>query len=371
MTTISCSKKKNDRRIPQLPVIKIESRTVKDSTRFPASVEAIKNIEIRPKVSGFIQETYVDEGAYVEQGDVLFELEVNPLEAEAQAASDAIGIARADRENAQVDVDKIVPLVKDGIISEVELEKAKARLRQADARLKESEGRYRSTRQRADYSSITSPVSGRVNALPYRLGSLVGPTDAVALTTVSKSDSVYVYFSMDEKEFLSFLESTKGKTIEEKISNYPPVTFELANGENYESRGSIQTTTGTIDEKTGSIAFRAIFPNPKNILINGYSGIIKIPKEYEDVLTVPAVSTYKEQTLTYVFQLKNKDTLYNTMIETDKRVGSVIIIASGLKTGDTILAKGLGKVRDSTKIKPMLIPIDSMLSDIKKVFRDE
>ena len=371
MTTISCSEKKNDRRIPQLPVIKIESRTVRDSTRFPASVEAIKNIEIRPKVSGFIQETYVDEGAYVEQGDVLFELEVNPLEAEAQAASDAIGIARADRENAQVDVDKIVPLVKDGIISEVELEKAKARLRQADARLKESEGRYRSTRQRADYSSITSPVSGRVNALPYRLGSLVGPTDAVALTTVSKSDSVYVYFSMDEKEFVSFLESTKGKTIEEKISNYPPVTFELANGENYESRGSIQTTTGTIDEKTGSIAFRAIFPNPKNILINGYSGIIKIPKEYEDVLTVPAVSTYKEQTLTYVFQLKNKDTLYNTMIETDKRVGSVIIIASGLKTGDTILAKGLGKVRDSTKIKPMLIPIDSMLSDIKKVFRDE
>ncbi|PRP65964.1 efflux RND transporter periplasmic adaptor subunit [Nonlabens agnitus] len=367
----SCSEEQKEQRIPQLPVLKVEKRTVNDTTIFPANVEGVKNIEIRPKIQGFIEKIYVDEGAYVQKGDLLFELEAEPLQAEAQAARDAIGIARADRYNAQVDVDKLIPLVKDGIISDVELKKAQAGLEQANSRLKESENVYRSAQRMSNYKTIVSPVTGRINSLPYRLGSLVGPTDAMALTTVSQNDSVFVYFSMDEKDYVSFLKETKGTTLQEKIANFPEVVFELSNGNNYNQKGRIQTTTGTINSSTGSITFRAIFPNPDGVLLNGYSGLMKIPIAYNNVVVVPAESTYKQQTLTYLFKLANKDTIYNTLVDIEKRVGNVVIVNSGIKVGDTILAKGLGKVQDSSKIKPRLIALDSVLGNVKNTFRNE
>ncbi|SCY17083.1 membrane fusion protein, multidrug efflux system [Nonlabens sp. Hel1_33_55] len=367
----SCSDEKKEQRIPQLPVLKVEKRTVNDTTIFPANVEGVKNIEIRPKIEGFIERIYVDEGAYVQKGDLLFELEAEPLQADAQAARDAIGIARADRYDAQVDVDKLVPLVEEGIISEVELKKAQAGLAQANSRLKESENVYRSAQRTSDYKSIKSPVTGRINSLPYRLGSLVGPTNNLPLTTVSQNDSVFVYFSMDEKDYVAFLDETRGTSLQEKIANFPEVVFELSNGNNYKQKGRIQTTTGTINSSTGSITFRAIFPNPDGKLTDGYSGLLKIPIKYSDVVVVPAESTYKEQTLTYLFRVANQDTIYNTLVNIEKRVGNVIIVNSGIKVGDTILAKGLGKVQDSAKIKPKLIALDSVLGNVKKAFRNE
>ncbi|GAA5224773.1 efflux RND transporter periplasmic adaptor subunit [Membranihabitans marinus] len=355
--------------IPTYPVIEVPQRDISSKDEYPASLEGVENIEIRAKVDGYIQQIYVDEGTVVKRGQPLLKLETQTLTQNANAAESSIKVAEAQVNIAQVEVDKLKPLVDKGIISDVQLKTAEANLASAQSQLEQSKSNYKSVSENIRYTNIVSPVNGIVGALPYRKGSLVGRSEAMPLTTVSNISSVYAYFGMNEKDFLDFIESVPGDNVEEKIKSMPDINLTLANGKPYAHSGKIETVTGQIDPQTGTINFRAKFPNPENQLRTGSSGIISIPKHYTATLLVPERSTFENQGRKFVFVLGQNDSLYSTPIEYIDIVDGAVLVSQGLKKGDKILAKGVSKVRNGMVIKPEITKFEDLANTIDPIFK--
>lgn len=351
----SAQQAKMAQQAPTLPVVSIPTKTVTAFTTYPASIEGIVNSQVNAKISGYITDVLVDEGQKVRKGQTLFRLETQTLSQDAAAA-------RANVNAAQVEVDKLKPLVEKNIISNVQLETAKAKLQQAKSG-------YNSIAANIDYGNIKSPVDGYVGSINLRKGALVSPSSQVPMTTVSDISKVYAYFSMNEKEYLDFIQNAEGKDIEEKIKKLPKVQLLLANGSLYEEEGTIETINSQVNANTGSISFRAVFDNPSRILTNGNSGKIKVPKVYTDAIVVPQEATYEQQGSIYVYKVGEDGMATSTKIETTAEVGNLYVVASGLQKGDKIVAKGANKLRGNSKINPQEMPFDSIAKPIEKVFR--
>ena len=340
---------------PSFSVVKIPKKTVTGYTTYPASIEGIVNSEVRAKVSGYITEVLVDEGQKVRRGQTLFKLETQSLDQDAAAAE-------ANVNAAQVEVDKLKPLVEQKIISEVQLETAKAKLQQAKSG-------YSGIAANIGYANIKSPVDGFVGSINLRKGALVSPTNENPLTTVADISKVYAYFSMNETAYFDFIQNAEGKNTTEKIEKLPEVSLLLANGNEYEQKGKIDAINSQVNASTGSIQFRAIFENPTQLLTNGNSGNIKIPKTYTDALVVPITSTYEQQGSTYVYSVGDDSTAVSTRIAITTEVDNVYVIAEGLKEGDRIIGNGTGKIKGKTKVSPQEVPFDSIAKPIEKSFR--
>ena len=341
---------------PAFDVSVLQNKTITGYKTYPTTIEGIINSDVRAKVSGYIQKVLVDEGQKVKKGQPLFRLETQSLSQDAEAAKAAVNAAK-------VEVDKLVPLVEKGIVSKVQLETQKAKLLQAQST-------YNSIVANIDYATVRSQVDGIVGAIPFREGSLVSPANVTPLTTVSDITQVYAYFSMNESEYLDFLQTTEGKTLQDKVHNFPKVSLILANGETYPEQGKIQTTVGQINPNTGTVSFRAVFNNPNQLLTNGNSGEIKIPVVYKNATIIPQEATYEQQKQVMVFKLKESDTVSASMIKIKASVNNLYVVESGVAAGDKIVASGVGKLRDNMAITPQEIPFDSIIKPIKTVFKN-
>lgn len=337
------------------PVITVPSETVIAYTTYPTSLEGIVNSEVRAKTSGYITDVLVDAGQKVRKGQTLFRLETQSLSQDAAAA-------KANVNAAQVEVDKLKPLVDKNIISSVQLETAKAKLAQAQSG-------YNSIAANIGYATIKSPVDGFVGSINFREGALISPTSQIPLTTVADVEKIYAFFSLNEKDYLDFIEANEGNTLEEKIKNLPKVRLILANGSLYAQEGTIETINPQVNPSTGTVSFRAVFVNPNHILSSGYSGKIQLPKKYTDATVVPAMSTYERQGITYVYKVQGDTLATSSSINVLDRVDNLIIVKDGVKPGDKIVAKGVGKLRDQTPIIAKPVDFDSIAKGLDKVFK--
>jgi membrane fusion protein (multidrug efflux system) len=338
----SCGKK--DQQAPPamgpmpFPVQTIAKQDAVIFEEYTANLEGQQNVEIRPKVSGFIQKIYVDEGQTVRKGQVLFKLETQTLNQDAAAA-------RANVKAAQVEVDRLKPLVERNIISKVQLETAQARLAQAKAA-------YSSIAANISYGTITSPVNGVVGSLPYKEGSLVSATSEQPLTTVSDTRAMRAYFTMNEKQMLNFTRIFNGSTIQEKLKNTPQVSLILVDGSEYEHKGRLETVNGLVDPATGTTEFRAEFPNPQAILRSGSSGIVRLPIEQNDVILVPQNAVFDMQGKQMIYVVNKDNTVKSKIITVAGTSGLNFIVAEGLAEGDVIVTEGASKLKDGMAIVP-------------------
>ena len=220
---------------PSFPAVTMQAKTVTGFQEYPANIEGIVNSDVRAKASGYIQKVLVDEGQKVRKGQVLFKLETQSLSQDAGAAKARINVA-------QVEVDKLIPLVEKNIISSVQLETAKANLVQAQAN-------YSSVSATIGYATIKSPVDGYVGSINFREGALISPSDSSPLTTVSDISEVYAFFSFNEAQYIDLLQRSEGQNKAERIKNSPDLSLVLANGKLYSETGRIQTSTGQINDK--------------------------------------------------------------------------------------------------------------------------
>lgn len=355
----SCQQKQQGQQRAQgplpLPVLEVPQKTVTGYTAYPVSIEGTISSQVRAKVSGYITDVLVDEGQKVRKGQTLFKLETASLSQDAGAAEANVNAAR-------VEVEKLKPLVEKGIISSVQLETAKARLAQAEAS-------YKSIMASIGYATIKSPVDGYVGAIPFREGTLVSPADPTPLTTVSDVDEVYAFFSMNERDYLNFLQTAEGETLSEKIRNFPPVELQLVNGDIYKEKGKIETVTGQVNPATGTVNFRATFPNPNRMLANGNSGTIRIPKTYQDAVVVPAASTFEQQGMVYVYKVQGDTLAILTNIQVTDRVNNLVLVNEGIRAGDHIVAQGVAKLRNNTPLMPQPVPFDSVANSLDVVFK--
>ncbi len=359
-TLISCGNDKaaqpqQQQQALPFPVTTVPQKNVTTYQTFPTSIEGIITSEVRAKVSGYIQKVLVDEGETVKKGQALFKLETQSLSQDADAAKASVNVA-------EVEVEKLKPLVEKGIISNVQLETAKAQLAQAKSN-------YNSINANISYATVKSPVDGVVGAINFREGSLVSATSQRALTTVSDIKQIYAFFSMNETKYLDFLQNTPGNTLKEKVANFPKVHLTLANGFQYKKEGTIQTVTGQIDATTGTVSFRAIFDNPSGLITNGNSGTISIPTVYENAVVIPQSATFEQQGQTFVYVVNGENKTVATPVNVKDKNSHLYVVASGVKQGDKIVTSGTGKLRNNTVIQPQEVVFDSVSKPIKPLFQ--
>lgn len=349
------------------PVFTVNSQTTELNSDYPATIEGIQNIDIRPKVDGFIQKILVDEGAVVKKGQLLFTIMAPQYEQEVRTARAAISSAEADVNAAQLQVNKTKPLVEKDIISKYDLDAAQLTLQSRKAALSQAKAALANAQVNLSYTSITSPVDGVVGSIPFRNGSLVSSSSTEPLTTVSNTSKVYAYFSLNEKQLLDFSKTYKGNTLAQQMKNIPAVSLVLADGTVYAQNGKIESINGQINTATGSASLRATFPNPISLLKSGGSASVRIPQHIENAILIPQKSTIDLQGKKFVYVLGDSAKIISTEIQImDLAKDKFYVVTKGLKAGDKVVLEGFQSLKDGAKIKPEEKSSDSVYADIKK-----
>ncbi|RFZ90963.1 efflux RND transporter periplasmic adaptor subunit [Mucilaginibacter conchicola] len=348
------------------PVFKVEKKNATINADYPATIEGQQNIEIRPKIDGYIEKIFIDEGSLVKKGQLLFTINAPQYAQEVNTAAAAISSAEADVNAAQLQVNKTRPLVEKDIISKFELESAELTLQSRKAALKQAKATLANAKTNLGYTTVTSPVNGVVGAIPYKLGSLITSTTAQPLTTVSNIGKVYVYFSMNEKDLLEFSRHYEGSNLDSKLKNLPPVDLILADGTSYPEKGHIETVNGLINTATGSAQLRATFANPKGLIRSGGSATVRLPQSVKEGILVPQKSTYELQGKRFVYVVDGAGKAKATEIKTmDAPSGQFFVVTDGLKGGETVVFDGLANMQDGMVIKPDTKAGEGAYSDLK------
>lgn len=321
-------------------------------TTYPATIKGVQDVEIRPKVSGFITKLCVQEGQTVKKGQLLFVIDNVTYAAAVRQAKAAVNTAKAQLNTAKLTYSNNEKLFKNNVIGTYELQSSKNSLEAAYAAVAQAEAAYTSAKQNLDFCYVTSPANGVIGNLPYRVGALVSASSQEPLTTVSSIGTMQVYFSMTEKDLLNMTKGVGG--IHAAIKDYPAVKLQLADGTTYNHDGRVATVSGVIDPTTGTVSMRADFPNPEHLLKSGASGSIVVPHVNSSAIIIPqdAVSQVQDKYFVYVVGEGNK-VKYTPVTVNSNNDGKNYIIESGLKIGDRIVVNGISALTDGQKITPL------------------
>ncbi len=337
---------------PSLPVESVVSSTDTTYQEYPASVEGTVNVEVRPQVSGTLDRVFVDEGAFVKAGEPLFKINDQPYRAALNNAIATQHAAESAAANAQLEVDKLTPLVQNKVVSDYQLKTAKAALDVAKANIEQAKANVSTAQINVGYTLIKAPVNGYIGRLERKQGSLVGPTDPQALTQLSDVHDVHVYFSLSEKDFVSFKEQYPGQTLKDKLKQLPSVSLLLADNSVYAKQGKVDMIDGQFDKTTGAITLRANFENPQGLLRSGNTGKIRLSLQHKDVLKVPQSATIEVQDKVFVFAVADSNKVKKTAITVVGKSGNDYLIKDGLKVGDQIVLSGFDHLQDGAVIHP-------------------
>ncbi|MEO3402540.1 efflux RND transporter periplasmic adaptor subunit [Mucilaginibacter sp. CAU 1740] len=347
------------------PAFKVVTQNATINDDYPATIQGEQNIEIRPKIDGYIDAILIDEGAAVKKGQLLFRISAPQYAQDVNNASAAISSAEADLSAAELQVKKTKPLVEKDIISHYELESAEYTLKARQAALKQAKANLANAKINQAYTNVTSPVNGVVGTIPYKLGSLITSTTQQPLTTISNIGKVYAYFSLNEKQLLDFSRQHKGSTLDAKLKSMPKVSLLLSDGSEYPEKGSIETVSGLLNTTTGSASFRAGFANPLGLIRSGGSATIRIPEALKDALLVPQKATYELQGKRFVYVVDASGKAKSTEVQTmSAPTGQYFVVTGGIKAGDTLILDGIGSLQDGMQVKPEITETGKVYHDI-------
>nr|WP_241774999.1 efflux RND transporter periplasmic adaptor subunit [Flavobacterium sp. Leaf82] len=337
---------------PLLPVLAVTSENTTTDAEYPASIQGTVDVEIRPQVSGNLERVFVDEGAYVSKGQTLFKINERPFREQLNNALANLHAAEAALINAQLEIDKLTPLVQNKVVSDYQLKTAKASQKIAAANIEQAKAMVGSAKINLGYTNVTAPVSGYIGRLPKKQGSLVSASDIEPLTNLSDVHEVFAYFSLGETDFINFKAQYAGNSLGDKLKKLPPVTLILADNNAYPQTGKIDMVDGQFDKTTGAITLRATFPNTGGTLRSGNTGKIRLGLQHDDALLVPQSATVEMQDKVFVFTVNKENKVAKMPITVIGKSGTNYLIKDGVKSGDQIVLSGIDKLQDGQVIQP-------------------
>jgi membrane fusion protein (multidrug efflux system) len=340
----------------QLPVMTLAGKDTVLQTAYVADIQAVKNIEVRARVKGFLQEIFVDEGKPVTKGQLLFKINDEEFKVSLSRAKAALANAIADAKSSEVEVGRVKLLVDKNVISASELEVAKSKLAADLASIEEARTSVQSAENHLSYTSVRAPFDGIVDRIPLKGGSLID--EGTLLTSLSDISSMYAYFSRPENEYLQY-ERTRQASGQ---LNSDSVRLVLADGSNYSHKGKIETLEAEIEQNTGSIDFRARFPNPQKLLRHGASGKLFLSTKAGNVILVPQKSVFDIQDKSYVYLVDKDNKLHMHSFVPLTRFSHYYIVKEGLKADDRILYEGVQRVKDGMTINPKPVTGDGTVA---------
>jgi RND family efflux transporter MFP subunit len=349
------SAKTKDEKLTEIPVVKLKVVDTALAFDYVADIQAARNIEIRARVQGFIEHILVDEGKQVRKGQLLFKMNDKEYLIQLSQAKSKLASANSSVQIAEVELERIKTLVEKKVISKSELTLGMARLAEAKAKASEALSIIDDANQKLSYLSVRAPFDGIIDRIPLKTGSLV--SEGALLTTLSDSRNMYAYFDISENEYLQFIRTGKGH-----FSQHSETTLILSDGNIYPFKGKIQTQESSFSESTGSIAYRAMFPNPDRILKHGASGKVQLISKLENTLLVPQKSVFEIQDKNYVFVVDEKNKVKMKSFVPKMRLAEYYVVSSGLKAGENIVYEGIQNIKDGVTINPVYSKSKSLLT---------
>ena len=340
---------KEENEIPVIPVTQLRTTSTALHRNYVGDLNANKNVEIRARVQGYLEKIYIDEGKEVKEGQPLFKLSSQEYKAEILKANANLKEAIAEAKAAELELDRVRKLVQKGVVSPTELDVAQAKYDAIRAGIERAKSILDNANTSLSYTFIRSPFKGVIDRIPFKVGSLIN--EGALLTSVSDIHSIHAYFNVSEIDYLDYIK-IKAKDPKSIRDN---VRLKLADGSEYPHNGNIETMDGEFEENTGSIAFRAKFPNPDKILKHGSTGTIRLTSNMDSALLVPQKSTFEIQDKTYVYVVNEKNEVKMRSFIPLTRYSDYYIVQSGLKAGEKVVFEGIQKIKDGMKITPKLM----------------
>ncbi|HAK11650.1 MAG TPA: efflux RND transporter periplasmic adaptor subunit [Chitinophagaceae bacterium] len=329
------------------PVFIVTSPIQRDTVlykEYVGQIHSASHIELRSQEKGYLEKIFVDEGQFVQKGQLMFKIMPVIYQAEVEKA-------RAEVNYAEIEYNNTKSLADNNVVSPNELALTKAKLNKAKAELSLAQAHL-------GFTDIRAPFNGIMDRLQKRLGSLID--EGELLTSLSDNSKMWVYFNVPEVEYLDYVKKAKSDRNQK-------VLLQMANKQLFDQQGVVETIEADFNNETGNIAFRATFPNPKGILRHGETGNILMPVAFKGAILIPQKATYDVLDRKYVYVVDENNTLKAREITIAQEMPHVYVVASGIGPKDKILAEGLGKVRNNEKIKYNFVPYEKELAELNRL----
>lgn len=346
----------DDKELKSVYATRVVERDIDLTNERVAEIVAFKNIEIRNRMAGYLMKVGVDEGNWVNQGDLLFSFNADELLVTLNKEIANLRSTEAEQKVAVLEIERLEALVDKGIMSKSQVDIAKAKLIALDAKVNAIEQSVALARLNVSYADIQAPFTGIVDRIPYKSGSYLNA--GTLLTKLSDIHKVYAYFYVSEGEYLEIFRQSRTKR--RAFDTTTKIGLILSDGSHYKYSGTIQTVASSVENNTGQIAVRAIFPNPERILKHGASAKVVLPIKLTKALLVPNKSVLDIQAKKYVYLLQKDGSVKMHPFSYRYRYHDYFIVDDGLKRGDSVIYEGLHQINTETKVSPVWVNPDSM-----------
>ena len=338
---------KQSAQAPQVTVYVVKSAPLAVTTELPGRTDAFRVAEVRPQVSGIVLRRNFTEGSDVSAGDSLYQIDPATYKAAYDSAKGEMAKAEAAANIAHLTVKRYEPLVGTQYISRQEYDQAVANARQADASVIAAQATVETARINLAYTKVSSPINGRIGKSSVTEGALVTNGQASALATVQQLDPIYVDVTQSSNDFMHLKQSNL-----QKNNATSSVQLLMENGQPYPLKGSLQFSDVTVDESTGSITLRAVFPNPQHRLLPGMFVRARIDEGIQpDAILVPQQGvTRTPRGDATVLVVNDKDQVELRNVIAPQAIGERWLIAEGLKDGDRVVVSGLQKIHPGATV---------------------
>jgi multidrug efflux system membrane fusion protein len=330
-------------------------REVVELDAYTGRLEAVEAVEVRARVSGYLQAVHFADGAIVQKGALLFVIDPRPYQAELNGAKAQLAQAIAQFERTQKDFARAQHLVKSRAISQEEVDTRAADMRQAAEAVQAARAAVEAARLNVEFTQVKAPISGRISREFVTVGNLIngGTAESTLLTRIVSLDPIYGYFQVDERSFLKYSRLWRNGMRPGAREANIPVELGLADEAGFPHQGHLDFIDNRLDPNTGTMTARAVFRNPDLALIAGLFARLRLPgsSQYQALL-IPDAAIGNDQTQRFAFVVNDQNTVEYRKIEPGPLIDGLRVIRSGLNPEDWVIVNGVQRVRSGAKVDP-------------------
>jgi membrane fusion protein, multidrug efflux system len=342
-------------------VVKAESMDVPAIMEYSASLQAKDSVYIRARVQGYLQERHFEEGSMVEPGQLLFTIDPSEYEESLKEARAQLKRNQATLGQARTELDRFKRLVDQGAVSRDEYDQRRTTVEEDAATVASQEAAVKQAELNLGYTKVMAPIAGRIGRAQAQVGDLVGKGENTLLATISGVDPIYANFSISEQDYLRHVKVAMETPDQEDDAR---IILVLQDGTVYNHEGKVDMVDPTLDQKTGTLGVRAVFPNQWGILRPGQYGRIRVAAQRPSKsFLIPQRAIMDAQGMQTCLVVAAKDagttnTISSKVVKKGQDIGSLTVILEGLEAGDLVLLEGQQKLRAGSVIDPRIEPLD-------------
>lgn len=335
--------------LQEYDLLTVETMNHSLQTEYPAQIKGAQDIRIIPRVDGYLERTLVKEGQNVKRGQLLFVIDQVAYRSAVKTAEASVLQAEAAEAKARQEYESVKKLHESGIVSDYDVNQSKRDVDIAVANLAAAKAQSDIAHNSLSFTELRSPSDGVIGRLPYRKGDYVGPSIQDGLTVISDNHEMHVYFSLSERNIMDCL--TKYKNMQDAIDNMPDLSLVLPGGNIYAHTGRVDGISGIVDDLTGAVSVRAVFPNDEGLLLSGGTARVRMVQEMNDAIVIPQEATYEVLNKVFVYLVEDGVAKSHMVTVESLNNGSDYVVTAGLNVGDVIIGKGASLVKEGTKVK--------------------